>query len=228
MFTDPELSPRAARTRGALIAAGLELLVERPIDAIPIDDFVAKAGVAKGSFFNHFADKQDFAMAVAAEVRIEVEQQVALANAGIEDPVERIAGGMRVAAQFALDHPRRATVLLRTQSSSTANAHPLNKGLRCDIDAACDRGLLRAEARSSGVLYWLGLCQILVIHLVEFRPDFAEASTRLADMLMLGLTGLGVPQGRAEIVARGTRLAPAPTRGGTMRKGAVKANASSS
>ena len=47
-------SPRAARTRAALIAAGFDLLVERSIDAIPIDDLVAKAGVAKGSFFNHF------------------------------------------------------------------------------------------------------------------------------------------------------------------------------
>ena len=50
------IHPRAARTRAALLAAGFDLLVERPIDAIPIDDVVARAGVAKGSFFNHFAD----------------------------------------------------------------------------------------------------------------------------------------------------------------------------
>lgn len=210
MSSHTELSPRAARTRSALIAAGLDLMVERPIDAIPIDDFVARAGVAKGSFFNHFADKQDFAMAVAAEVRLDVEAQVALANAGIEDPVERIAGGMGVAAQFGLDQPRRATVLLRTHASSTASAHPLNKGLRLDFDAACDQGLLRAEARCSGVLYWLGLCQILVVHFVEFRPSVVEASKRLSDMLMLGLTGLGVPEAKAAELAVRTRLTARP------------------
>lgn len=204
MATRPAPRPRPARTsrtRAALLTAGLDLMVERPIDAIPIDDFVAAAGVAKGSFFNHFADKQDFAIAVAEEVRMAVEMEVAAANAGIANPVERIAGGMRVAARFALDHPRRTVVLLRSQTPATASAHPLNKGLKQDIDAACDQGLLRPEARETGVLYWLGLCQILVINLVEQQPGPAEAAQRLSDMLVLGLTGLGVPTEHAAALA---------------------------
>lgn len=207
MSSPTELSPRAARTRSALIASGLDLMVERAIDAIPIDDFVGKAGVAKGSFFNHFADKQDFAIAVAAEVRMEVEAQVTLANEDIDDPVERIAGGMRVAAEFALNHPRKSVILLRSQASSTASAHPLNKGLKQDIDMACELGYLRAEARSSGVLYWLGLCQILMINLVEFRPSHDEASRKLSEMLVLGLTGLGLPQPKAAQLAESIHLA---------------------
>lgn len=206
MQIKPARSPRAARTRAALIAAGRELMVDRPIDAIPIDDFVAHAGVAKGSFFNHFTDKHDFARAVAADVRIEVEERVARANAGVTDPVERIAGGMVIAAQFALDYPRRTLVLLRSQGTSTASTHPLNKGLREDIDAACRQGLLRPQAREAGLLYWLGLCQILVIHLVELRPEPAKASARLADMLIMGLTGLGVDEIKASEIALRTRL----------------------
>ena len=195
------LSPRAARTRAALIAAGFELLVKRPIDAIPIDDVVAQAKVSKGSFFNHFADKQAFADAIAVEVRLELEALVALANAGILDPVERIAGGMRVGARFALSQPKRSAVLLRGQGTSTLRAHPLNQGLREDIDAACAAGLLRPAARDSGVLYWLGLCQILMVNLVERRPSHAEASRRISDMMMLGLTGLGIPDLRAAEIA---------------------------
>ncbi|MBA4051256.1 MAG: hypothetical protein C0472_05105, partial [Erythrobacter sp.] len=84
---------RTGRTRAALIAAGLDLIASRPIDAIAIDELVAAAGVAKGSFFNHFADKHAFAEAVAAEVRAEVEAEVTRANAGRTDPVARIAGG---------------------------------------------------------------------------------------------------------------------------------------
>ncbi|MFM2257350.1 MAG: hypothetical protein RIQ28_1197, partial [Pseudomonadota bacterium] len=110
-------SPRVARTRAALIAAGFDLLVDRSIDAIPIDDLVAKAGVAKGSFFNHFADKQDFANAIATEVRLELEDLVARCNARIDDPVERIARGMRVVAEFAITNPKRSAVLLRSHAS---------------------------------------------------------------------------------------------------------------
>jgi AcrR family transcriptional regulator len=195
------LSPRIQRTRAALIAAGLELLVDRPIDAIPIDDLVARAGVAKGSFFNHFADKHDFAAAVAAEVRREVEAEVARANDGVADPIERIAGGMAVAARLAADQPRRMLVLLRSQMPATSQTHPLNRGLKEDVAAALAQGLLRPEAAEAGVLYWLGLCQVLMIHLIETRPAPAEVAARLGEMLVLGLTGLGVPKPRAQTVA---------------------------
>lgn len=211
MATQPDLSPRAARTRAALIAAGFELLSEKPIDAIPIDEVVAKAGVAKGSFFNHFADKQAFAEAIATEVRLELEDQITRANADISDPIERIAGGMRVGAEFALANPKRTAVLLRSHGSSTARAHPLNKGVLGDFEAASALGLLRPEAKDSGVLYWLGLCQVLMTNLVERRFCPAEAKGRIADMLMLGLLGLGVDEDRA--VAQASRLETA-NRGG--------------
>lgn len=195
-------SPRAARTRAALIAAGFELLVERPIDAIPIDDVVAKAGVAKGSFFNHFADKQDFANAIATEVRLEVEALITKANDGVANPVERIAGGMRVAAEFAMAQPKRSAVLLSSQGSSTARAHPLNRGVVGDFEAACAQGLLRPEAQESGVLYWLGLCQAIMTNIVERRPSREDANRRLAEMLVLGLTGLGIDATEAVRLAR--------------------------
>jgi AcrR family transcriptional regulator len=190
-------SPRVARTRAALIAAGFDLLVDRSIDAIPINDLVAKAGVAKGSFFNHFADKQDFANAIATEVRLELEDLVARCNARIDDPVERIARGMRVVAEFAITNPKRSAVLLRSHASSTARDHPLNKGLVEDMAAASALGLVRAEARDSGVLYWLGLCQVLMINLAERKFARPNADRRIADMIVLGLSGLGVTPERA-------------------------------
>ncbi|WP_066531528.1 TetR/AcrR family transcriptional regulator [Erythrobacter sp. CCH5-A1] len=194
------LSPRIQRTRAALIAAGLDLLAARPIDAIAIDEVVVAAGVAKGSFFNHFADKHAFAAAVAAEVRAEVEAEVAAANAARTDPVARIAGGMAVAAAYALREPRRARVLLRDQSVAAAADHPLNRGLRADIDAALAAGLLRFEAATSGIAYWLGLCQVVMILMTDARPSPAEGQARLGEMLAMGLAGLGVADAHAAAV----------------------------
>ena len=201
MYPQPDLSPRSARTRASLISAGFELLAEKPIDAIPIDEVVAKAGVAKGSFFNHFADKQTFAEAIATEVRLDLEDQVARANSGIADPIERIAGGMRVSAQFAISNPKRTTVWLRSHASSTTRAHPLNRGLVEDFEAACMHGLLRGEAQRSGVLYWLGLCQVLMINLTERKFNQAEADVRISEMIILGLCGLGVSAQKAAEIA---------------------------
>jgi hypothetical protein len=88
-------------------------------------------------------------------------------------------------------------VLLRSHASSTARDHPLNKGLVEDMAAASALGLVRAEARDSGVLYWLGLCQVLMINLVERKFARPDADRRIADMIVLGLSGLGVAPERA-------------------------------
>ena len=144
-------NPRAVRTRAALLAAGFELLADRPIDAIAIDDIVVRAGVAKGSFFNHFSDKQGFANAIGAAVRLELEERVGAANAGVDDPVKRLAGGMRVAVDFALRERSRAIVMLRGLELSTGIDHDLNQGIRADIEALITAGLARPEAARSGV-----------------------------------------------------------------------------
>lgn len=201
MASHPALSPRAARTRRALIAAGFDLLAEKPIDAIPIDEVVARAGVAKGSFFNHFADKPAFAAAIADEVRLELEGRITAANSGVADPLTRIAGGMRTGAAFALAEPKRTIVLLRSHANSTLSTHPLNRGLVDDMAAAIAGGLLREEAGDGGVLYWLGLCQVLMANLVEQQPGPDAARAALYAMLVLGLTGLGATPARARTIA---------------------------
>lgn len=148
-----------------MIAAGFELIVERPIGATPINDDVARAGVANGSFFNYCADKQAVANAIATEVRLELEGLVGQASAGITDPVERIAGGIRAVADFAVYHPKRTAVLVRSQANSTLRAHPINQGL-VSVAAAAQA---QAEAAESGVLFWMELCQALMAHLIGRR-----------------------------------------------------------
>ncbi len=201
----PHRTPRTARTRASLLAAGFELLVERPIDAIPIDDLVVRAGVAKGSFFNHFRDKRDFAAAIATEVRLELEALVAKANEGVSDPVERIAGGMRVGLEFAISQPKRSMALLRGMGPPTLREHPLNDGLRGDLEAAARQNLIRGQAVRLGVLYWLGLCQVIMQDALIGRYPAPQAGQHLSDMLVLGLTGLGVPASRAAMIAHKQR-----------------------
>ena len=202
--SENQLSPRAARTRAALLAAGFELLAERPIDAIAIDDIVARAGVAKGSFFNHFTDKAGFAAELGAAVRRELELLVDSANAGVTDPAARLAGGMRVALEFALAERKRCIVMLRGLELSTGLNHRLNQGIRADIEALSAAGLARPEAVRSGVRFWLGLCQIMQLNAIERELARSDAAERLREMLVLGLTGLGVPQDRALATAEQT------------------------
>ena len=186
------ISSRAQKTRDALLEAGLKLFAVRPIDAVPIDDIVASAGVAKGSFFNHFADKQMFAGELASEIRRELEARVAKVNDGIGCPLERLTNGMLVAVDFALAEHDRTVVMLRGAMSSTARDHPLNQGLREDIEAAIAATKIPESSRTAGLLFWLGNCQMLMMNIVERRPARAEAAARMSDVMSMALTGLGV------------------------------------
>ena len=111
-MTDQKQS-RTQRTREALLGAGYELMRGRSIEAIPIDELIAVAGVGKGSFFNHFGDKDGFKAAVALQVRSEIETQVGRANEDEQDPLVRLAGGMREVTRYACLNPKRAVAVLR-------------------------------------------------------------------------------------------------------------------
>ena len=202
-MNDPAQRPpsRSDRTRQALLAAGLDLLADRPIDAIAIDELVARAGVAKGSFFNHFGDKPGFARALSGRVRAALETRVTAANAGIEDPVLRLAGGMREAVRFALEERKPAMVMLREVEAMTSNGHPLNVGIVADIQSLMATGFARAEVGESGVRYWIVLCQIAMVTVVAQDCVAAQAAQHLRTLAVLGLTGLGVPEDRARTAA---------------------------
>lgn len=188
------LGPRRSRTRAALLDAGQRLLAERPVDAVSVDEIVLAAGVAKGSFFNHFTDKHDFARAIATQIREACEAEVGRINAGEDDPLRRLTGGMLAAVHFALARRKQAQVMLRASTLATARDHPLNSGLRSDLDAAAAAGLLREEARDAALLFWLGACNMLMINVTERRFTRTEAAERMKQMMLLALTGLGVSE----------------------------------
>jgi AcrR family transcriptional regulator len=110
---------RRARTRAALLEAGRALYALRGLDAVSVDEIVAAADVAKGSFYNHFRDKDGFAREIAGGVRRQAERTVEAANAGVTDPGERLARALCVFIRFAIDHRDSAQVLWRLNSGAT-------------------------------------------------------------------------------------------------------------
>lgn len=193
---------RSARTREAMIQAGLRLFAKRPIDAVPIDDIVTAAGVGKGSFFNHFEDKQKFANVIATDIRGEIEARIARANRDVCDPLERLTGGMVVAVDFALARRERAMVMFRGMPWTITKDHPLNMGLREDIDACIAAGLFNDEARRSGFLFWLGACQMFMASVIDLDLSRSEAADRMREIIVMALRGLGVDARRANRLAR--------------------------
>ncbi len=80
-----------APARKKLLDAAVALIRERGYAATTVDDLCARAGVAKGSFFHHFKDKE--ALAVAAAEYWTLTTGIVFAAApyhGPEDPLDRV------------------------------------------------------------------------------------------------------------------------------------------
>lgn len=189
--TDGE-NARRRRTRLALMRAGETLLAQRPVDAIAVDDIVRTAGVAKGSFFNHFQDKSALADAVASEIRLRMEQRVGAVNAEIREPEARLVRGVCAFVEYARVHPEEARAMLRRQDRPAPPDHPLNAGLRADLEAGLASGRFCSPGLSAAVLMVSGVCQILLSAVLD-GPRSAEQDRRLvSETLTLMLIGLGL------------------------------------
>ena len=193
-------NPRAERTRAALISAGRRLYSERPFDAVTVDDIVQAAAVGKGSFYNHFSDREALVRVITAEIRASVETAVIRANAGVADPARRMARAVCVYLRFALDGPEAAGVLVHTHSGHTSLSAPLNRGLVDDIEKGLAAGRFTMPTVEAGVLFVLGVTQLALVRVVQ-EPAPAFAVSLSQQMCGLILRGLGLAAAEADLIA---------------------------
>jgi AcrR family transcriptional regulator len=183
---------RRARTRAALLEAGRTLLAQRDVEAFSVDEIVAAADVAKGSFYNHFADKDVFAREIGAAVRRQAEEAVKRANTGIDEPAARLARALCVFVRFAIEHRDSAQVLWRLNSGATMADAPVNRGLKEELERATQSAALASLDIETGVLLVMGTIVIALRHVLEERvstPPSRVAANMAAGMLRaLGLT----------------------------------------
>ena len=65
---------RSDRTRAALVSAALGLFADKGVEATSVDEIVAGADVAKGTFYVHFERKTDVLLERAAALLVELDE----------------------------------------------------------------------------------------------------------------------------------------------------------
>jgi AcrR family transcriptional regulator len=192
--------PRRDRTREALLRAGRRLFAERDVDGVSVDEIVEAAAVAKGSFYNHFADKEVFAREIAAAARREVEARANEANAGVRDPAAAVARALCVFVRFAMEHRDSARTLWRLNTGATVVDAPINRGLVDVVQQGIETGDFKPVDVETGVLLVMGVIVITLRHLFEerVRTEPSEIARRMAAGL---LRALGVGASRAAKLA---------------------------
>lgn len=133
------LARNPADTRRRLEDAAVRVFREKGFVAATVDDLCAAAGVSKGAFFHHFADKQ--ALALAGAARFSDLACGLFADApyrDIADPRDRLLAYVAFRKALLIGDLPDVTCYFGTLVQETYDTHPA-------IRAACDAGI-RAHA----------------------------------------------------------------------------------
>jgi hypothetical protein len=194
------MSPREAnslRIRAALVTACGDLMVEKPIDAVTINNIVEKAGVAKGSFYNHFPDKETLAAAVSEAIFNEVEIAVRKSNENVTDPAYKIVRGMCNHVQLAVSDPKRATIMARGLEKVIAGEHPLDRTAKVDIENGIESGRFEQRCEEAGLIQTMGSVYFTNLRILAQSLSAGEAIELCTRVFTLLLCGFGLDETEA-------------------------------
>ncbi|MEH8015779.1 TetR/AcrR family transcriptional regulator [Rheinheimera muenzenbergensis] len=102
---------RRERTRRKILEAALRVFARKGTDAAMIDDFIAEAGIARGTFYNHFRTTSELLQATVGWLSHDFVESITNDISGISDPLLRLATGIRIwLAKAEQDRPWAAFV----------------------------------------------------------------------------------------------------------------------
>ncbi|MBN3857438.1 TetR/AcrR family transcriptional regulator [Paraburkholderia sp. Ac-20340] len=136
---------RREATRRKMLSAAVGVFAQKGPDAASIDDFIAAAGVARGTFYNYFKTTAELLDAVTSELSDEVIAGIEVCVATIDNPVERIWIGCQTYVQVALMHPAWGAFITRTGIRGDASGRLTDIYLPRDLEAARARGIAHFE-----------------------------------------------------------------------------------
>ncbi|KAK48618.1 TetR family transcriptional regulator [Caballeronia jiangsuensis] len=131
---------RREKTRIRLIESALAVFAEKGADAPTIDDFIAAAGVARGTFYNYFRTTAELLSAVAGESSDEVLAVIDPLVRAIDDPAQRVVVGSRLYMSMAARYPLWGAFITRVGTKRGSRGRLLDEYLMRDLQMALDAG----------------------------------------------------------------------------------------
>lgn len=131
---------RRAKMRETLLLAGLQAMVAKGPGATTVDDIVQAAGVARGSFYNHFSTPDDLVQTLGLSLAQELMHAVGSALTGLDDPAKRVAGGFRSLLALVRQVPTLGQFLMRAGWPLPHTRQAVTASIGVDLQAGIAAG----------------------------------------------------------------------------------------
>ena len=196
---------RRERTRCKLLTAAMRVFAEQGIDGPLIDDFIEAAGVARGTFYNHFKTTQELLDAVTSELSDAILINIDEVVLTVDDPLQRLATGCLLYMHIGVDVPSWGAFLVRTGIRSRSIGKLVDVYMTRDLEHARKAGKLEYPSLRAARDLMLAIVTQGILTVI----DEAAPREHLRQMLALALHGVGVTVPLARKVSQ-LALPPVP------------------
>ncbi|WP_309741139.1 helix-turn-helix domain-containing protein [Chamaesiphon sp. OTE_20_metabat_361] len=185
------------RTRSNLIAAAYRVFARKEADAVTIDEIIAEAAVARGTFYNYFQTREEVLTAVAVALSDEMNHSLWAQSAQIEDPAARMAIAIRQFLHQAIRDATWGWVIVRSGLVAAPLSETIKTGVTTDLEAGLRLGRFQVTNKQAAIdlILGTGLMAMRTILGGHSEPDYPEQITELI------LKTLGVEEGEAHSIA---------------------------
>jgi AcrR family transcriptional regulator len=189
---------RRARTRAKILSAAFQLIVEKGVGRVTVDDVREAAGLSRGSFYNYFQTYEDMLKEIASEVARQVNEEQSANFDAVADYAERTWCNLQYAIVRLSSDRACAEIFVRV----TPLVGPLNEHMRQHSEQALARALKEGavDVPSPGVALDLGygLAATMTRRFLNAKLDAKE----LEAAGLMFLRAFGVPEAKAARIAR--------------------------
>lgn len=185
-----------AANRAAILAAGREVFADLGYGAASVRDIIRRTGLASGTFYNYFPDKESVLREIVEEIAVQARARVQAARREATTPEEFVTGAFGAYFAFLGEDPLTLALLRRNGGTMRAMFDDPSVGagteeLREDLDAAVARGVLPPHdtALMAAAIMGSGL-EVGFRLLDEPRPDVEAAVALLRTVFVAGFGAL--------------------------------------
>lgn len=190
-----------AQNRATIIAASREVFAELGYDASAVRDVMRRTGLASGTFYNYFEDKEAVFRAVVDESAQEIRRRLLEVRGQASTLEEFVGGAYRAWFQFLVEDELIFELMQRNTGAIRALFGDPIMGagvqeLYEDLRAGIERGDLPAHDADYMAGAMAGAALELGVRMAERTPADTDGAARFATELFLGgIERLGRPSG---------------------------------
>jgi AcrR family transcriptional regulator len=187
---------KRAQTRQRLIEAGMTVLAQRGPDGARVAEVAAEAGVAAGTFYNHFASLDELLEAVTAQLAAGVVLGGSTLAAIGDDPALRVALGTHQLLDLARTDRRAAAAFV----SLLATVAPFRRRVRHLVAGAVGDGVRAGRFAVANVEAATDACLGAAVQWMRSQLTGEDPVSTERDRLAIMLSIVGMPAEAAETI----------------------------